>query len=339
MPRVFVGNFDFEHRLACGEGTLPRNLDRLNAELAPVWAAVAEEGEAVWTPHPNEPGALDRLAGLGLPRLTAVADPATLPGWYEAVYWGENEWSRASARRWCLRHDGCDPKVVRRVNSRRFKFELEQRLGVELAGAAIAESVADLAHAIGRLAGERGWVLKGEFGGAGREVRFGAGAVSDADLAWAGNRFRRGLVVTAEPRLDAVDEAGIQFRVGRGGEVSFDGVTPLISRPSGGYLGSRFGDDPTLPAAWDEAIEIGGRVAEAVAAEGYFGPLGIDAMRYRGSDGSVRVRPLQDLNARFTMGRIALGLRRFPRFAAGCGGLFRPDDFRGGLLPSKVAPC
>lgn len=336
MPRLFVGNFDFEHRLACGGGTIPRHLDRLNAELAPVWTAIAEPGDAVWTPLPIAPTCFERLSKLGLPRLTRVDDPSTLPGWYDLVFWGENEWSRETGRRWCMRHGACDPTVARRVNSRRFKFALERQLGVELEGSAVAETPEELAAAIARLNAERGWMLKGEFGGAGREVRFAAGSLSGADVAWAKNRFRRGLVVTVEPRLDCVEEAGMQFHIGRSGEVSFEAVTPLMSRPSGGYLGNRFDDDSALPASWADAIGVGGRVAEAVAAEGYFGPLGIDAMRYRAADGTICVRPLQDLNARYTMGRIALGLRRFPGFAAACDGLFRPGDFRAEVLATEA---
>ncbi|HEX6984899.1 MAG TPA: hypothetical protein VF170_05960, partial [Planctomycetaceae bacterium] len=280
MPRLFVGNFDFEHRLAWGAGTLPRSVERVNAELAPVWTAVAEEGDAVWTPAPIDPTIFDRLADRGLPRLRPVFDPGTLCGDGTPVFWGEDEWAREAAGRWGLRWNGCDPTTVRRVNSRRFKCALERRFGVDLPGSAMAQSAVELASAVERLAGGNGWVLKGEFGGAGREVRFGTGALASADLAWAGSRFRRGLVVTVEPRLDRIAEAGLQYRIGYGGSVAFDGVTPLLTRPGGGYLGSRFDEDAPLRSVWSEAIAVGDQVAEAVAAEGYFGPLGIDAMRY-----------------------------------------------------------
>src|SRR5690606_5718121 len=105
------------------------------------------------------------------------------------------------------------------------------------------------------------------------------------------------------------------------GDVSFLGVTPLFTRPNGSYLGNGFVDDPNLLTTWREAIETGREVAAEVAAEGYFGPLGIDAMRHRTDDGEIRVRALQDLNARYTMGRLALGLRRFPAFAAAAEGV------------------
>ncbi|MGC1272386.1 MAG: hypothetical protein WBC44_01670 [Planctomycetaceae bacterium] len=326
MPRLFVGNFDFEHRFG-REGTLPRHLVEINAALAPVWATIADDGDAVWTPTPIDLAIFDRLARQRLPRLTPVAEPQMLDREFEFVFWGENEWARSAAQRWGRTWLGCEPDIVRRVNSRRFKFELERRFDVLPDGAALVGNVEELATAL-TLQANDGWVLKAEFGGAGREVRFGAGPPSKQDLAWASNRFRQGVVVTVERRLERLDEAGIQFHVERNGDVVCLGVTPLLTRPTGGYLGSGFDDEPQLCIDWAQAVEVGRRVAEAVAAEGYFGPLGIDAMRYRDAAGAIRVRPLQDLNARYTMGGLALGLRRFPAFAAASQGVFRIDEFR-----------
>ena len=333
MMRLFVGNFDFEHRLACGEGSLPRRLEAINADLAPAWLAVAEDGDAIWMPEGDAAGRLRGWARHGLPEVTAVADPRTLPGFCEAVFWGENDWARTSAQRWGLRWHGCDPAIVRRVNSRRFKIELERRLGLDLPGSEVVATVEELAEAVGGLDRGLGWVLKGEFGGAGREVRFGRGTLSEADAAWAGNRFRRRLCVTIEPRLESIEEAGLQFEIGTHRRTRFLGVTPLTSRPNGGYLGSRYDDDPALTVAWSEAIDAGLRIAAAVAGAGYFGPLGIDAMRYRTTDGATRVRCLQDLNARFTMGRLALGLRRFTEALPTTDGVFRPATMDALLEP------
>ena len=55
------------------------------------------------------------------------------------------------------------------------------------------------------------------------------------------------------------------------------------------------------------------RIAQRVQQLGYFGPLGIDAMQYRDEAGAIRLRPLQDVNARYTMGRLALGFGRVLR--------------------------
>jgi hypothetical protein len=77
----------------------------------------------------------------------------------------------------------------------------------------------------------------------------------------------------------------------------------------GQYVGSWFHDDRALADEWGEAIEIQRLVLERVQILGYTGPVGIDAMKYRDSRGQVRIRPLQDINARWTMGRLALGWR------------------------------
>ena len=335
MPRLFIANFDFEHRLACGQGTLPKVIARINSELAPVWAAIADDGDAVWTPTPIDPGIFQRIVSAGLPRLSAVIDPQAVPGWYDLVFWGENEWAARAADRWKLRWDGCDAAIVRRVNSRRFAFAVEQRLGLALPGSAIVENPRQLATAIACLTDPSGWVLKGEFGNAGREVRFGSGSLSETDAAWAGNRFRRKLALLVEPRLTPVDEVGLQFQIDRAGFTNFVGLSPLLTRPNGGYLGSRFDDDSALNMVWQEAIDVAYQVAEAVAATGYFGQLGIDAMRHRTADGAVQLRPVQDINARFTMGRLALGLRRFPPYAVTHNGVFNPGEFR--AAPSEQA--
>ena len=67
-----------------------------------------------------------------------------------------------------------------------------------------------------------------------------------------------------------------------------------------------------------EFVDVTRRVALELQKLGYFGPLGIDAMIYLASGGRVCVRPLQDVNARWTMGRLAAEWDREPntgRFA------------------------
>ncbi len=329
MPTLFVGNFDFEHRLAYGDKPLPVRVEEMIAKLAPAWVAIAQPGDAVWVTSDEAAGRIEQLARLGLPAVRPVFKPHDLREPHRSVFWGENESTVSFAREWGLERHGCDPAIVSRVNSRRFKLRLETELGVALEGAACCERAFQTQDAVESLGGQ--WVLKCEFGGAGREVRFGKGLLSSQDLAWIALRIERGLAVTVEPRLDAIDEAGIQFEIHNDGHVEFLGVTPLLTRPNGGYLGSGFRDDPALIETWQEAIEVCSAAATRVAADGYFGPLGIDAMRYRDADGAIRMRPLQDLNARYTMGRLALGLRRFPEFASRLEWVFRPGDF-----PSQI---
>jgi hypothetical protein len=46
-------------------------------------------------------------------------------------------------------------------------------------------------------------------------------------------------------------------------------------------------------------------VAAALGREGYVGPFGIDAWRYRRADGALVLNPLGEINARMTFGLVA----------------------------------
>ena len=154
-------------------------------------------------------------------------------------------------------------------------------------------------------------------------------------MKWVIDHLNRDGAVIFEPWLDRIAEASLQWDIPQRGEPIFIGVAPMIDPPnsSGGYFGSRidpFGR-PLTPnpspqrgegrdereclvnadAIWSDAIDVTSRVAYEVQRRGYFGPLGIDAMLYRDDAGQTRLRPIQDVNARFTMGRLALGWRRF----------------------------
>jgi hypothetical protein len=113
-----------------------------------------------------------------------------------------------------------------------------------------------------------------------------------------------------EPWLHRVAEAGLQFSIPKSGEPVLEGITPMFADASGVYRGSRFHFDPAAEDDWARAVEVGRRAAACAQEVGYFGPLGIDAMMYQTEERQMRIRPLQDVNARFTMGRLALGFRR-----------------------------
>ena len=124
MPRIFIGNFDFEHRLARPKGQLPAKLDRINAELATSWLAIAEDGDYLWTPQPIEAGFFDKGVADGLPRAIPVVSLDDVPRGVECVPWG---WT-APIRDQCDKHGWIrnDPpdKAVRAANSRRLSAAL-----------------------------------------------------------------------------------------------------------------------------------------------------------------------------------------------------------------------
>jgi hypothetical protein len=230
----------------------------------------------------------------------------------ELVPWG---WTR-ELRNWADRQDWNDSApfqaVVREANSRWFSFQCEQEWNIGLEGAAAVDSVERLAEAVRRLPRDDDrWVVKAEFSMSGRERVLGQGSqLPESTLHWAHKRIKRDGVVFFEPWVHRIAEAGLQFTIPKAGEPVFEGVTPLLTGERGAYLGNRFSVYDDIESIWSSSIDTAQQVAQKLQAKGYFGPLGIDAVQYRDRDGELRLRPLQDINARYTMGRIALGFRR-----------------------------
>ena len=133
------------------------------------------------------------------------------------------------------------------------------------------------------------------------------------DVEWARRRLERSESLFLEPWVEANAEFGCQFTVPPSGPPRFEGVTGLLTDAQGVYRGSRLlqpADEASSGFPDRSVLEVVERAVRRIQESGYFGPLGIDVMRYRTAGGEIRWRPLQDINARLTMGRVALGWRR-----------------------------
>lgn len=311
MPRLFVGNFSFEEELARDRQELPAAARRINAELATCWLAVAEAGDWIWCPAAVEPDYWSRMQSAGLPNVNFASLPGELPAGLELVPWGWTPAVRELGAEVQAVFEAPDQEAVLATNSRRFSHRWERDHGLGLEGAECIGSLPQLQAALGRYADDGGWVLKSEFSGAGRERTVGRGSVcGEALRSWTRRRLSTGQALFLEPWVECVAEAGIQWTIPRQGPTVLEGVVPLLTGPSGQYRGSRFRSDDDVAGAWAEAVAAGRDVAIKLQEMGYFGPLGIDAARYRDAAGDVRLRPVQDVNARWTMGRLARGWRR-----------------------------
>ncbi|HET6323754.1 MAG TPA: hypothetical protein VFG04_03560, partial [Planctomycetaceae bacterium] len=159
-----------------------------------------------------------------------------------------------------------------------------------------------------------GWVIKANFGMSARERILARRSTPRAqDVEWARRRLDLGAPIFFEPWVESVAEFGCQFSIPTSGKPTLAGITGLLTDQQGTYRGSRLAEDcGTGPSHLIEpsVFEVVERAAQRVQRLGYFGPLGIDVMRYRTADGETEWRPLQDINARLTMGRVALGWRR-----------------------------
>ena len=205
--------------------------------------------------------------------------------------------------------DHPQPSVIRRVNSRSFAVELERELFPESAAAAVVEDVAALESILDRTSPTGEWVVKGEFGNAGlANRRLRAPRLSDADRRFVETQLTESGRVVVERWLQREEDWSVVF------DVPFDPTAVRVHETTytrdGALIGALLeGGEGQDFACFEELAVAAERVAKRLEAEGYFGPVCMDAFRWR-DRGATGLRPLVDLNCRRSMSDGAYRLRQ-----------------------------
>lgn len=216
--------------------------------------------------------------------------------------------------------------VVRDINSREFlvahdivvdwpSCESNDRRFSSLCGTvADVETTLDLFHS----EGINSWVIKSNLSQAARNRIVGRDpSLTEPHRRWVEKQIASNGCVAVEPWVERIAECGLQFTVSKPGvgpsgssPVSFDGAAEMLTDPNGRYCGSWISHDG--PPEWIEPAIVHCRnLAIEAARVGYFGPVGFDCMLFKSPvSGNLQVRLCHDVNARQTMGRVALSLRR-----------------------------
>jgi hypothetical protein len=325
MPRILYGNFEFEHELESTAYRPPARIAAMSAQLAPHLIALAEDGDFAWSPVEMPRSFLNAAARIGLPNVKCVGPfgevGAVSSEKLDLLPWGFSE----AAARFALSRDwtaNCpDVQSVRKVNDREFAFDLEAALDCGLPRSARVRSHDEFLTAV-RLASARldlpetelRWVAKCRFGMASRGRILGTGLqLDDAAAGWLWKQFAKNGSVLFEPWCECDREFSTQWVIPpEPGPPVLRGWTEIQTERAGtpsGWL--RPAGVPFSDSEFRSALPALNAAVEGVASAGYFGPVGIDSMRLRlpGSTNSApMLRPLQDINARHTLGRVALEL-------------------------------
>jgi hypothetical protein len=187
-------------------------------------------------------------------------------------------------------------EVLRRVNARAFCAEL----GQTLPGARYVRSL----DALRAMLGEGTWLLKRDFGFAGRERRQVRGGVLDASTeGFARRSFDRGEGLQVEPWLELGLELCQHGYLTPGGHSLL--APPRLQRcdARGSWVCSEPLPGHVLDAQERDLLAESSQLAvRALRAAGYFGPFALDAFRYRSEAGKLVLQPRSELNARLSMG-------------------------------------
>ncbi|MHC3455192.1 preATP grasp domain-containing protein [Streptomyces prasinus] len=344
-PLVLLGNFEVEDEWAKGESGLPALAGRGSAALVnrmdEFALLLAGPRDHVVLKSPPDPDHLEHLASLGiaLPAVlvTDVQDPAhsvtvdalRSPRLLAAL----RELGRQGARllphgQSALEDELCaltglasalpPSPLVKSVNSKIYSRRLAAELGLPLARGWECGTIGEFEAAAGeaaRLCLEQGRRIgvKDAFGVSGKGI-----AVLDDSRRLhqlvrmvARGAARRGddrVSLVIEEWADKVTDLNYHFTVGLDGRVRFDFVKEALTE-NGVHKGHRF--PARLPAEHTAAVtEAAARIGERLAADGFHGVVGVDAMvtRDRG------LLPVLEINARNNMSTYQTSLQeRFMR--------------------------
>lgn len=245
---------------------------------------------------------------------------------------------------------GAPARVVERVHDKAFAQDAARREG--LVPAALRDCIQVLdAHTLreaatdpmvleAALAGWPAWArarftLKPRFGGSGRgRVAGRDGAIDRPQREGALPRLAARGGAIAEPWLERSEDLSVQLLVEPGGTIRLLGSLALdadgagITRGHAGQVDAR--GRVSSGSRYDEAVrDAAVTIARAAAEEGFLGPCGLDAFVFRGPDGADTLRPVVELNARFTVGTLVLAevRRALPELRAPLG--LAPGELRG----------
>ncbi len=154
---------------------------------------------------------------------------------------------------------------------------------------------------------------------------------------WIVNAVGNGRQLVVEPWLERELDFSVQLEMAGDG-LKLCGYTGLLNDAKGQFQGNVAlpGHQKKIPAnliaLFPEPPDIAQRLHTLYAnifamlevelrRVNYLGPLGIDAFAYRNAHGKVRLKPIVEINPRYTMGRVTVELMKY--VAPGSRGLFQ----------------
>lgn len=183
-------------------------------------------------------------------------------------------------------------EVLRRVNHRRFSFEL----GDNLPGSRFVTTLTEVLERDTKVTS----LVKLPFGFAGRgRITVPPGPMTAELEARVVRALAGGEGAQLEPLVTRREDFAMHGFLDEAERLTLGSLTCQRIDARGAWHGTSPAIDAGVEASLREEL---GRVSDALVAAGYFGPFGIDAFTWEGPDGAVHLHPRSEINARYSMG-------------------------------------
>ena len=181
-------------------------------------------------------------------------------------------------------------------------------------------------------------VIKESLGLAGQNaIRLWEPEILETQRRWISNACARQATLVVEPWLERVMDFSVQLEMTSSG-LKVCGYTALLNDARGQFQGNwaapnylrrlpdqllaHFTEPPDIALRLHEAMrETVALLESELRAVDFLGPVGVDAFAYRAPDGGCRLKPVVEINPRYTMGRLTVELMKHT--CPGSFGLFR----------------
>jgi uncharacterized ferritin-like protein (DUF455 family) len=335
-PRLFWFNPGCEQEVEAktGKWSPPKALQDLQADYSSLLGFLAHESDIVLVKNLPSVAHLKKLAaaGFSFPEFFKEADLNQLK---IRKFWSFEPWGWSPTANKLFRplksqlisdrpyHDLSPPTANDSVFSKTFASSLRTRLQLNDPPTLCCTSINEALEAIPFLAQKSATntvVLKSSFSASGRGmIRIKDQAFDANHQQWATSVIKKNGHILAEPWLDKILDVSVHLDISHEGLVKLNGFTRFWTDARGQYKGHILGGiladfGPNVLAAWhqpsgwkDQLEATAIAVGQEVFRQGYHGPVGIDAFVYQ-DRGALHLRPLVEINTRYSMGRLALAL-------------------------------
>ncbi|MFF4016208.1 ATP-grasp domain-containing protein [Streptomyces sp. NPDC001843] len=336
-PLLFLGNFEVEQQWARGEHTLPRlSAATANAvvnhmdEFALLMGGGSDHVVLKTRPDDDYLAFLDGL-GVELPRIhvaghqdpqrtvteDALDDPALIKALSglaadgcRITAHGISQHEQRLAAATGLPLAGPDPVTCKAVNSKVYSRRVADELGLRQPRGWACETLTQLADAFAAATDDTGarHVVKEAFGVSGKGIAvLESRRRSDRILGMLRKQAERSgneaVAFVVEEWVAKQADLNYQFTVSRDGSVHFDFVKEQLTE-GGVHKGHRM--PARLSAAQQHVVrDAADRLGKRLAADGFFGVVGVDAM----VDPAGELYPVVEINARNNMSTYQVGLQ------------------------------
>ncbi|MCX6989835.1 MAG: hypothetical protein NTX49_02035 [Chlamydiae bacterium] len=310
MTKIYIANTQFEWELEQKSApTLEASfhIHPIYLQLQFLSYLYSQETDVALTTILPDPDYRKRLENLGLKTpQTELFSYKTLPK-AEIDCWGRTPSIANFAEKHHLPFSMPNWSCVKEVNSKEFSFTHADKLE----GACLLHNEKESANWIESATGPR--VLKSVYGLSGRGHFLLQNGLEPQAKSFLEKQWKLNHPVIAEPWVERVLDFSTQWIISEEGATTYLGVTLCKNDLRGSYKKTIVLPSDSIGEEYQPHLAEHKKKAEAILTlmtkKGFFGPVGIDAMIYK-KESTEALHPIVEINARKTMGWVALTLQR-----------------------------